>query len=189
MKITRHFKTLCVLFMFTFSTQGLTQNAQESFTTTAGVAKPEPQSWVWQKVSEGTATWFFMDIYNATLFSNKAKLPTNFLADNVPLKLKLCYLKAITPDIFIEGANAKLPEKLSPALKNEVQSLHDAYKAVKPGDCYELEYTPVQGTVLNLNGKTLFRSQVPNFKRLYFGIWLGGNPLSDSLKQSLVPEN
>lgn len=149
------------------------------------IAKENP----WLKVSEGTATWLFFDIYKANLYVDKStrkSLPENFLDDSEPLKLKLCYLKEITPDIFIEGANKVLPKNISPQLKEEVERLHKAYKAVKPGDCYTLKYTPQEGTTLLLNDGPIFNSTEPGFKALYFGIWLGKTPLSDDLKARLV---
>ncbi|WP_158661012.1 chalcone isomerase family protein [Thiomicrorhabdus sp. Milos-T2] len=142
----------------------------------------------WFKVSEGTATWLFFDIYQASLYvdSSKKSLPNNFLEDSELLKLKLCYLKEITPDIFIEGANKVLPKDISPQLKKEVERLHMAYKAVKPGDCYTLKYTPQDGTTLLLNDVPIFSSSAPGFKAVYFGIWLGENPLSEDLKSNLI---
>jgi len=142
----------------------------------------------WFKVSEGTATWLFFDIYQASLYvdSSKKSLPNNFLEDSESLKLKLCYLKEITPDIFIEGANKVLPKDISPQLKKEVERLHMAYQAVKPGDCYTLKYTPQGGTTLLLNEASIFSSSEPGFKAVYFGIWLGENPLSEDLKANLL---
>ncbi|HHS99902.1 MAG TPA: hypothetical protein ENK73_03505, partial [Thiomicrospira sp.] len=92
-------QSLCLVLMFTFSTQALSQQ------TINTVDKTAPDNQLWKKISTGTATWLFMDIYNATLFAQQETLPVNFLDDGVPLKLQLCYLKPITPDIFIEGAN------------------------------------------------------------------------------------
>ncbi|MEA1989343.1 MAG: chalcone isomerase family protein [Pseudomonadota bacterium] len=177
-------QTFCVLMVITFSTQALSQvNSNLLSETTEAL---ESNDVTWNKVSSGTATWFFMDIYEATLYANQSKLPTHFLQDGIALKLQLCYLKSITPDIFIEGANAKLPENLSIELKQEVARLHQAYQAVEPGDCYDLEYTQNRGTHLKFNGQSVFSSAQPDFKSVYFGIWLGDNPLSEPLKQSLI---
>jgi len=140
----------------------------------------------WMQVSSGTATWMFFDVYNATLFAKKSSLPQDFLNDAESLKLELCYLRAISTDIFIEGANEVLPTKLTTTLQNEVNRLHDAYLPVEPNDCYVLEYEPQTGTQLKLNNQTIFTSQVEGFKAVYFGVWLGENPLSESLKNSLL---
>jgi len=140
----------------------------------------------WIQISSGTATWLFFDVYHARLFANKPSLPEDFLSDAEPLKLELCYLKAIGANIFIEGANKVLPKTLTATLQNEVNRLHQSYQPVEPEDCYVLEYTPQSGTQLKLNNQTVFSSQVEGFKAVYFGVWLGENPLSESLKSSLL---
>ncbi|MDA3807980.1 MAG: chalcone isomerase family protein [Thiomicrorhabdus sp.] len=140
----------------------------------------------WQKVSTGTATWMWLEIYEATLYATDATLPKNFLSDEVPLKLSLCYLKPIRADIFIEGANEVLPKELTPLLRADVNRLHQVYQSVESGDCYTLEYTTHQGTALKLNGKSVFHSNQAGFKAIYFGIWLGNNPLSEVLKNRLL---
>lgn len=143
----------------------------------------------WQLVSTATATWMWLDIYQASLYTAAKTLPflpRDFLSDKEPLKLTLCYLKPISSDIFIEGASEVLPKALAPSLQAEVNRLHQAYQPVEPGDCYALEYTIEQGTALKLNDKLIFNSKMPGFKAIYFGIWLGDNPLSEALKMGLL---
>ena len=140
----------------------------------------------WQPLSTATATWMWLDIYEASLFATVESLPKDFLSDEVPLKLSLCYLKPISSDIFIEGASEVLSKELSPSLRAEVDRLHQSYQAVEPGDCYALEYTVDQGTALKLNGKPIFNSNQMGFKAVYFGIWLGDHPLSEALKTRLL---
>lgn len=156
------------------------------FSTTAFSSDKGQADKNWIQVSSGTATWMFFDVYNARLFAQSESLPQDFLSDAEPLKLELCYLKAISTDIFIEGANKVLPKTLTATLQNEVNRLHQSYQPVEPEDCYVLEYTPQLGTQLKLNNQTVFSSQVEGFKAVYFGVWLGENPLSESLKSSLL---
>ena len=138
----------------------------------------------WQTLSQGTATWLFMDIYQAKLKS-KTPLKANFLTNEQPLQLELCYFKSISPDIFIKGANEVLPDNLPVDLQAAVNGLHASYEAVKPNDCYRLSYE--NGiTELQLNEQTVFTTKTAGFKAVYFGIWLGENPLSSSLKQALL---
>ena len=140
----------------------------------------------WIELSSATATWMFFDVYNARLFAKSPALSPDFLSDDEHLKLELCYLKAISADIFIEGANKVLPQTLTTVLQSEVNRLHQSYQPVEPEDCYVLEYAPQSGTQLKLNNQTVFSSQVDGFKAVYFGVWLGENPLSESLKSSLL---
>lgn len=138
----------------------------------------------WQVQSKGTATWLFMDIYNAEL-STQAPLQKDFLTNPQAVQLELCYLKSITKDIFVKGANEVLPTDLTPELKAAVNQLHDSYQDVTPKDCYQLVFEKGE-TQLRLNQTTVFKTDLAGFKNVYFGIWLGSNPLSDKLKDSLL---
>lgn len=138
------------------------------------------------QVGEGTARWGLFKIYDAAFFTEADLTVQQALADNTPARLELCYARALTVENFIEGAKQGLPQALSVELAQAVQRLHAAYQPVKQGDCYHLEYQPGQGTRLLLNGKTLVQITTPGFKALYFGIWLGAQPLSPALKRDLL---
>ena len=139
----------------------------------------------WKPVGVGVATWMFMDIYQAKLYRPDGVSKQTALTDDAPLKLELCYYKSLTPDIFIQGANEALPAQLSLSLRAEVERLHASYQAVKPNDCYTLRYEN-SVTELLLNQQTVFQSSLPEFKQVYFGVWLGEKPLSDKLKAALL---
>ncbi len=98
------------------------------------------------------------------------------LSEQTPARLELCYARDLSVENFIEGAQRGLPERLTVDLQQAVDRLHAAYKPVKQGDCYHLDFQPEQGTRLILNGKTLVQIDTPGFKALYFGIWLGKQP-------------
>jgi hypothetical protein len=140
----------------------------------------------WQKRSHATATWLWLDIYEATLFTTSDFNQAKLLDDSEPLKLQLCYLKPIGKEDLAKGSEAVLPQRLSPDLKQAVAGLHENYQDVSPGDCYILEYIPEIGTQLKLNNKLAFATQKKGFKSIYFGIWLGDNPLSVDLKEALL---
>jgi len=156
----------------------------------ATVSAKAPQDHLaWQKLSQATATWLFMDIYTAELFVDKQSpkpTQTDLLGDSTPLQLKLCYLKSIDREQIIEAAEHALPTNLSPAIQADVTAIHQAYRSVKPGDCYQLSYQPSMGTTLSFNGSPVFQSKQAGFKATYFGIWLGKNPLSESVKSQLI---
>lgn len=138
------------------------------------------------KVGSGSAYWGIFKIYDAQFHTEPTLDLTMALADNTAAKLELCYDYKLTVDNFIKGANSALPQSLSSELQQAVDTLHAAYQPVKKGDCYHLDYTPQTGTQLILNGQTLTRINTPRFKALYFGIWVGDNPLSSKLKQDLT---
>ncbi len=138
------------------------------------------------QVGKGTARWGLFKIYDAVFFTEADLTLRQALADNTPARLELCYARELSVRDFIKGAQQGLPESMSEGLERAVERLHAAYQPVKQGDCYHLDFQPEQGTALILNGKTLVQIDTLGFKALYFGIWLGQQPLSESLKRSLI---
>lgn len=135
---------------------------------------------------EGTARWGFIKLYDAKLKLPDGVKPNEVLADQVPAQLELCYARSLSVDNFIDGANHALPDDLTTVHQQAVERLHAAYQPVNKGDCYVLEHRPDLGTALILNGQELVRINTTGFKAVYFGIWIGDEPLSDKLKTQLL---
>lgn len=138
------------------------------------------------EVGAGTARWGIFKVYEAQFFTENNSTLEQALSERTSARLELCYARDLSVENFIEGAQQSLPERLTADLQQAVDRLHAAYQPVKQGDCYHLDFQPEQGTRLILNGKTLVQIDTPGFKALYFGIWLGKQPLSESLKRNLI---
>lgn len=138
------------------------------------------------KVGEGVARWGVFKLYNAAFFTQAGDNLNQALSDSTPASLSLCYTRSLSVENFVDGANHVLPSNLPSELQQAVNQLHATYQPVTAGDCYQLDYQPAIGTQLMLNGKSLVKIKTPNFKALYFGIWLGENPLSEGLKNNLT---
>ncbi len=138
------------------------------------------------EVGSGTARWGIFKVYEAKFFTEANSTLAQALSEQTSARLELCYARDLSVENFIEGAQSGLPESLTADLQQAVDRLHAAYQPVKQGDCYHLDFQPEQGTRLILNGKTLVQIDTPGFKTLYFGIWLGEQPLSMALKRSLT---
>jgi hypothetical protein len=138
------------------------------------------------ELGQGTARWGFLKLYEARLFAEPGIIQNQLLQDDTPLRLELCYARSLSVDNFVDGANHALPKDLSAELQQAVDRLHRAYRPVKEGDCYRLEHQPNQGTQLLLNGESLVTITTPGFKAVYFGIWLGDQPLSERLRDDLL---
>lgn len=164
-----------------------TGSSKEDLTQVSGHSVS--QSIKWQRIAESQARWLWLDLYKATLYRdsvNQRVALQNLLEDSVPLKLELCYQQAIKASQIIEAAESNLVEVEDALLNAAVKQLHDVYQNVVPGDCYSLQHNQAGYTSLWLNGKLVFESDLLGFKKLYFGIWLGETPISESLKQELI---
>lgn len=154
----------------------------------------------WQLYSAATAKWLWLDVYKAELYLSKTGEPKSdeinlnqnnaqqsLLQDKVPLKLKLCYQQSISADQIIQAAQKALPELDEQSdLFQAVNDLHQQYQNVSQGDCYALKHETDGSTSLLFNGDKKFSTKLKDFKKLYFGIWLGDNPLSEDVKKSLL---
>lgn len=138
------------------------------------------------QMGEGVARWGPFKVYSATFFTQAGLTLEQALAEHTAARLELCYARALSADDFIQGADYALPQDLTDELQQAVMRLHAAYQRVKQGDCYQLDFQPGQGTGLLLNGRELVRIATSDFKAVYFGIWLGAQPLSVTLKQRLT---
>lgn len=107
-----------------------------------------------------------------------------------PFRLEIEYLMDIPKERFIEAAVKTLRNQHSEAtlrrFSKEIGRMHSFYRDVEKGDRYTLSYHPQIGTTLELNGQFLGAVPSPEFARLYFGIWLGEKPVSDSLREDLL---
>lgn len=137
-------------------------------------------------IGEGTARWGFIKLYDAKLKLPLSVKSNEVLTDQVPAQLELCYARSLSINNFIDGANHALPDNLPLEHKQAVELLHAAYQPVNKNDCYVLDHIPKLGTALILNGQELVRINIPGFKAVYFGIWIGDLPLSDKLKNQLL---
>jgi hypothetical protein len=81
---------------------------------------------------------------------------------------------------------AHAPEVLE-KFREPLTGLQAAYQDVKSGDSYAITVIPGRGSWLELNGKELFSTADTDFGFWYLGIWLGDKPISESLKEALLP--
>ena len=70
----------------------------------------------------------------------------------------------------------------------QIETLHQSYQDVKPGDRYALTYIPGEGTELAKNGVRLALVPGEEFAEAYFRIWLGESPLDRDLRDQLLEE-
>lgn len=141
----------------------------------------------WQPLGQATAQWLgWIDLYQAKLWVGPKVGAHNLLADHTAVKLQLCYLRALTPDDFIQAAQSGLPDDLAPSQQSAVSRLHAHYQSVEPGDCYRLVYRPDSGLKLQYNQNTVLTDTTPGFKATYLGLWLGPHALAPDVKNALL---
>ena len=130
-------------------------------------------------------------VYTGVLYA-PGDVPASAILDaDVPKRLELHYLMAISGDDFRRSGNTLLEKQQPPEvlanLAERLETFNAAYRDVEAGDRYALEYHPDTGTRLLKNGQELVRVPGLDFARAYFGIWLDPRePLSARFRDDLL---
>jgi hypothetical protein len=115
--------------------------------------------------------------------------PRAVLAD-VPRRLEIEYFWAIRANKFAKATVEGIARSAGPAtfesLRGRIDRINGLYEDVEPGDRYALTYIPGVGTELALNGQRLGVVEGADFSAALFGIWIGDEPLDESLRRQLL---
>jgi hypothetical protein len=130
-------------------------------------------------------------VYAGALYAPVGIAGEDILSADVPKRLELHYLLDISADDFRKSGLAFLEKQQSPeglaTLADRLEAFNAAYRDVREGDRYALEYHPETGTRLLKNGEELVRVPGLDFAQAYFGIWLDPQqPLSSSFRDDLL---
>ena len=88
----------------------------------------------------------------------------------------------------VEGMRKNSDPENFAKLRQQIDTFNQFYRDIESGDRYSLTYLPERGTELALNGEPLGTMPGEDFARALFGIWLGEQPLDETLKKKLLGE-
>jgi hypothetical protein len=135
----------------------------------------------------------FIKGYVAALYLDESfggeATPRAVLAD-VPRRLEIEYFWGIPADKFAKATVEGISRSTDPAtferLRRRIDQINKLYEDVEPGDRYALTYVPGVGTELALNGRRLGVLEGADFSAALFAIWVGDEPLDESLRNQLL---
>lgn len=141
------------------------------------------------KRTKATYRYYGFKVFDAAVYSEpNADLRGEFLG-KVPLALKLCYHRELTPEDFVKSSHETLvlnPSYNEGEVKQELSQMDAAYRPVGAGDCYQISFKPGEGMQLALNGDPLVLVKGDEFAGKYLGIWLSKYSFSESLAENLT---
>ncbi len=130
--------------------------------------------------------------YVAALYLEK-KHTSGDLYKDIPKSLVIEYFHAIDAQGFISATQQGFMNNLSKdkleAINERAKILYSLYRDVKPRDRYSFTYIPGIGSQIALNGKVLGTINGLDFSNAMLSIWLGPNPLDQTLKKALLGKN
>jgi len=107
-----------------------------------------------------------------------------------PRRLEIEYFWAIPAKEFAKATIAGISQSTDAStfetLRDRIEQLNVLYEDVEAGDRYAITYLPGVGTELARNGRSLGTIEGADFAKALFGIWLGDQPLDESLRSQLL---
>lgn len=114
---------------------------------------------------------------------------TDVLGD-VPRRLEIEYFWAIPAKQLakatVEGISRNNDRETVERLRSRIDQINALYEDTEPGDRYAITYLPTIGTELARNGRRLGVIEGAGFSSALFSIWLGDQPLDESLRSQLL---
>lgn len=150
----------------------------------------EEDSAQFEQVGKITFRWkSVLKVYDIAFYQGSGtKFDSSF--PDVPMRLELHYHMGFKAEEIIKGGDELLAKNVSAAtlasLKSRLDDLNRAYIDIKSGERYSLTYVPGRGTTLRHNGKALTTIPGHDFAAAYFRIWLGTNPMSETVRDELI---
>ena len=144
-----------------------------------------------ERIGFGTARYAgVVQVYDAALYA-PSREAADILGGATPKRLEIVYHRSIEAGMMIQAAQRTLERQHgADTLRRwqpQIERLHAAYRDVAAGDRFALATAPGRGLWLEFNGRESVRIADDEFAKLYFGIWLGEEPLSASLREALLP--
>jgi hypothetical protein len=142
-------------------------------------------------VGAGLREKFFLDLYAVGLYTPEGKKP-NLSEENSALALRIEILSsAVTAkrmtSATLDGFEQSTQGNIA-SIENEIQQLILAFRdEIKPGDLFDLIYTPGAGVEVLKNGeRKTARIVKEGFKQALFGIWLSEHAVQEDLRGALL---
>ncbi|MGB8337940.1 MAG: chalcone isomerase family protein [Burkholderiales bacterium] len=136
----------------------------------------------------------FFKVYVAALYLAEKKTTAQaVLADSGPKRMAIHIRRELSAEQLLDALNDGLKANNSAAelaplesrLK-EFDSIMTSVGKVTPGNLITLDYIPGTGTKIQLNGQSKGTIVGDDFNKALLKIWLGEDPVQDSLKKALL---
>ncbi|WP_348823592.1 chalcone isomerase family protein [Flavobacterium aestuarii] len=141
----------------------------------------------------GSRSKMWVEVYIQALYlSQLSQNPVEIINDNLEMSIRIEITSALV-------SSGKLTRALHAGFEKSAGADFDKYKPrmellkgfladeITKGDVYELTYNPADSSVWIVKNGEL-KGKIPgfDFKKVFFGIWLGDRPVDDELKNSLL---
>jgi long-chain acyl-CoA synthetase len=142
----------------------------------------------------GMRTRLIIKVYVGALYlPQKAPTAAAALAKDEPRRMSMTLQRDVNYEQLLEAMRAGLAENNSQAeldaIKPQVNEFTKIFTSVgeaKSGQVIWIDYTPEEGTKISVDGKSKGTVAGQAFNRALLRVWLGDNPVQESLKKALL---
>ena len=140
----------------------------------------------------GIRTKVFFKVYVGALYASQKSNNAATLIDGAAKRMSLTLLRDLDADSLFgalkDGLAANHSEAEMTAIKPQVDQLAEIMKKIgggKTGNVIDLDFT-ADGLAVSFNGDAKGKVAGPGFNKAMLKIWLGDNPVDNSLKKALL---
>jgi hypothetical protein len=141
----------------------------------------------------GSRSKMWVEVYIQALYlSQLSQNPKEIINDNLGMSIRIEITSALVSSGKLTRAIHTGFEKSAGDNFNTLKPKMELLKSflsdeITKGDVFELTYNPTDSSIWVTKNGTL-KGKVPgfDFKKVFFGIWLGDNPVDEELKNSLL---
>jgi hypothetical protein len=137
-----------------------------------------------QKVGDGTMSWLFLDLYDASLFTPSG----NYQSDIYPQALTINYLKNVNKKRLIKATEEQwvLQEFEESKVKYWLQSLQQIWPDIKSGDSLTFYVAENKKGYFYHNQTLLGEINSEDFSDAFLSIWLSEKTSQPQLRRQLL---
>jgi hypothetical protein len=141
----------------------------------------------------GSRSKMWVEVYIQALYlSILSQNPKEIINDNLEMSIRIQITSPLVSSGKLTRAMNTGFEKSAKEKFNELKPKMELLKTflsdeITNGDVFELTYNPSDKSIWVIKNK-VFKGKVEGFefKKVFFGIWLGDNPVDEELKNSLL---
>lgn len=142
----------------------------------------------------GVRSRMFIKVYVGALYlEQKMNAADGVLGNKGVKRMALHIMRDLKSEVFsgalhdglVANNSAAEMVKIEDRVK-EFNGIMNGVGGVKKGDVVQLDYLPVAGTRVVINGETKGAIGGEDFYRALLKVWLGGNPIDADLKKALL---
>lgn len=140
----------------------------------------------------GVVSKYFFDIYVSALYlKTRSQDAETILREDLPMGLRIHIISGMASienlkEAIVEGFKDATGGNTQPIQTQIDRVLELMDQGIEKGDYFDCIYLPEIGIRIFKNGTYLDDIKSLNFKRAFFGIWLGDYPADDDLKNELL---